>query len=149
MSSYNILLYYHYTVYGLTIYIYKLPKAWGCSKFSDPIMALYILVLPSITLKMISEHAMVLTCSYTLLFLSFINCLILSWGRLYLQWEGEREKENRFVSFKFPLTVLHGLCIYAPTRALKISNRSRYSSSTASGRQYLIIMRTNDYGRLT
>jgi len=76
-----------------------------------------------ITLKMISEHAMVLTCSNTLLFPSFINCLILSWWWLYLQRyverererESERERGNRFVSFKFPLTVLHALYQYIPT----------------------------------
>lgn len=32
---------------------------------------------------------------------------------------------------------------------LKISNRSRYSSSTASGRQSLIMMSADDYERLT
>jgi len=76
-------------------FLYKLPGAWGYSRFSDPILALYIYSCSPITLKMISEHAMVLTCSYTLLFLSFINCLILSWGWLYLQREGERERERK------------------------------------------------------
>lgn len=61
----------------------------------------------------------------------------------------EKEGEKTALSASTPhLTILHELHTL-PTHTLKINNRSRYSSSTASGRQSLIIMSANDYKHLT
>lgn len=102
---------------------------------------------------MIYEHATVFTCSCAaardMLFPSFINCLILSctgWLHFSLR---EREGGKTTLSASNALPIGPSRTVWymhiLPYFFVKISNRSRYSSSTASGRSSLIITSRNDY----
>lgn len=79
---------------------------------------------------------------------SFINCLILSRQARGMTVVSKRERENRFVSFSYSPLPIYVCCsthaIHLPIPRthvhVTISNRSRYSSSTASGRQSFIVM---------
>lgn len=105
---------------------------------------------------MISKHATVLTCS-TLSLQQDRRGRIAPWVLLIVSYyRGRRgvwpwlvrERENRFVSFSYsplPFYVccsMHAIHLPIPRTHIHvtISNRSRYSSSTASGQQSFIIM---------